>query len=758
MAYTNAIFFIDLVGGSDSARTALTTCIASNPSGTITRITKNGHGLITGAVVDLTFFTAWLNSAWKITYVDENNFDLDGAVWEATADASGTVTPRGGSSWADAWLTCVSGATAAKIQAGDTIRFKKSDDASSQASCSFTYGSKTVTLNSALNITVDNCESHAAWTASANVTLSTEATIIKEGSGSVKAVIATAFTTGIIFYKDYGSADWSGYTGIGFWIRSSLAQSAGRLRLLVDDTSGCVSPLETLALPALVANQWHYVYLPFATPANLTAVVSIALDAGVDPGAPSIYIDNIILYNGFHGADVIGDTENGTMWYPIDSIDGTTVTLAAPYIGTTGSKTLYYRRPLESSAAPISILDSGTSSSALITYSGGWNSTSGLQDGLTLVAGLNKYSTALFILLTAHRAFIYLEKIIGFFYQNFLASSNTITISSSTLKDTGINGSIATTGAAIFTKGDLIIDNFNSAGCTNTPLIFNTGAATVGLGANTIVKNSKVSGSGAYGLETLLNTPIRIQDCGFYYNVKSGLFISGCVLAKNVETDGNTTSGLHIEPDSTASAWQENGKRIFNNCEFKEATPITSTVPIMSIYDFYAFRNYQKTSGDHRRYYRYGYTKRNTAASRSGDCLELIPSDATGKLQIFLGKFLCTASVQLTLSVYMKKSADYNGNNPRIGVIQDMEFIADLTVCAITESYVQYTINATPAYDGAVELYIDCDGTVGSIYIDDIECNSISHSLSCWADGFPALIATGGSGGMKIIGGGLIHV
>jgi len=81
MAYTNAIFYINLVSGSDTARTALTSCTASNPSGSVTRINKTGHGLVTGAVVDLTLFTAWLNDAWKITVVDANNFDLDGAVW-----------------------------------------------------------------------------------------------------------------------------------------------------------------------------------------------------------------------------------------------------------------------------------------------------------------------------------------------------------------------------------------------------------------------------------------------------------------------------------------------------------------------------------------------------------------------------------------------------------------------------------------------------------------------------------------------------
>jgi hypothetical protein len=138
MAYTNAIFYLDYVNGNDAARASLTTCIASNPSGSITRITKAGHGLVTGAVVTTSAFTAWLNGVWKITWVDADNFDLDTAVWQATADNSGTVVPFGGQSWADAWKTITSGATAARIAPGDIIRIAKSPAPSSIGNATWT--------------------------------------------------------------------------------------------------------------------------------------------------------------------------------------------------------------------------------------------------------------------------------------------------------------------------------------------------------------------------------------------------------------------------------------------------------------------------------------------------------------------------------------------------------------------------------------------------------------------------------------------
>jgi len=168
MSYTNAIFYINLVSGSDTARTALTSCTASNPSGSITRINKTGHGLVTGAVVTLSAFSAWLNGDWKITWVDNNNFDLVGAVWQTTADASGTVTPFGGSSWTDAWRTITSGATAARIAPGDEIRISKTTDPISVGTATWT-----------------NCQSGGGFPSTKNVTATGN-----NGSGLIRITVA----------------------------------------------------------------------------------------------------------------------------------------------------------------------------------------------------------------------------------------------------------------------------------------------------------------------------------------------------------------------------------------------------------------------------------------------------------------------------------------------------------------------------------------------------------------------------------------
>lgn len=52
-------------------------------------------------------------------------------------------------------------------------------------------------------------------------------------------------------------------------------------------------PLETLNIPALLAGVWTKVNLTLATPANLTAVISVGLNMAVDKGAFVINIDDV---------------------------------------------------------------------------------------------------------------------------------------------------------------------------------------------------------------------------------------------------------------------------------------------------------------------------------------------------------------------------------------------------------------------------------------------------------------------------------
>lgn len=137
--------------------------------------------------------------------------------------------------------------------------------------------------------TLEACES--AWTASTNVTATTS-TDRQQGSYSVKLAIGASFTTGLIAYKDISSKDLSGQDCITFWIKPNKTLEAGYVQLVLDDTSACASPLETIDLPTLYKDQWNKILVYLANPYLDTAIVSIGLKATADFGATDIYIDD----------------------------------------------------------------------------------------------------------------------------------------------------------------------------------------------------------------------------------------------------------------------------------------------------------------------------------------------------------------------------------------------------------------------------------------------------------------------------------
>lgn len=334
MAYTNAIFHLDHYNGNDANRTALTSCIASNPSGTITRITKTGHGLVTGAVVTLSAFTAWLNGKWKITVVDANSFDLDDAVWQATADANGTVTPVGGSSWADAWKTYTNGVTAARVLSGDKIKVCKSPNPVSIGNATWTNGGKEITLAAPLTKNITDCETN--WVPSANVNQLLVTSPRKMGSFAMKFSFTSAFTTGKVAYLTLpATLDLSAYQELCMWLYDHYTMIEGRFSIkLCSDATGDVAVDEFIIYKYMNSHLTAY-NLPRIGGGNLGSNInSIALYANTDPGSTYVLLDNIFASTtgGLNLTSLIsknGSAQGGTeTFFYIDYIDETTIGLA----------------------------------------------------------------------------------------------------------------------------------------------------------------------------------------------------------------------------------------------------------------------------------------------------------------------------------------------------------------------------------------------------------------------------------------------
>jgi hypothetical protein len=306
-----------------------------------------------------------------------------------------------GSTWALAWKTITSGATAARIAPGDTIKVAKSPDPTSIGNATWNNLSKTVTLASALTANVELCD--AAWTPVTNVTASTNTSNYKIGSCSSSFVVAAAFTTGKIAYKALGSAvDYSAYQQLSFWFLASTVVAANSLKIcLCSDTTGDTI-VDEFIIPVTDSTAYKYSFTINKGSALGSSIQSVALYAIVDPGTPTILLDNIIACKASGSADALSLTslisknsaasggEEG--WYPIQSINGTTVTLdngpainanaGRGYYGTTETVATYKRECFRVLSAACTIQDSGSSGN-LIEFQGGYDPATGNQDGET---------------------------------------------------------------------------------------------------------------------------------------------------------------------------------------------------------------------------------------------------------------------------------------------------------------------------------------------------------------------------------------
>jgi len=148
-------------------------------------------------------------------------------------------------------------------------------------------------LKVASSLVLDDCEDAWDEDTPANFTVALDNTDFKVGSNSVKVTITAAGVAGVILCEVIapGTA-LPKYTHIEFWIKSSVATAAGDLQILLDDTAKCVSPLETLNVPALTAGVWRHCRLQLNNPQLDILIISLGLKYTVDIGAVEIKLDD----------------------------------------------------------------------------------------------------------------------------------------------------------------------------------------------------------------------------------------------------------------------------------------------------------------------------------------------------------------------------------------------------------------------------------------------------------------------------------
>ena len=344
-----------------------------------------------------------------------------------------------GSTWALAWKTITSGATAARIAPGDVIRIAKSPAPVSLGTTgAWTNLSKTVTLGAAQTLNIDLVE--ANWTAIAGgdttPTLVGVATDAKQGSNCVRLTLDSSPQANVgQAYFPTGLLNLSAYQKISFWIKNSAAILATHWTVrLCSDTAGAVT-VDTFVIPAIPSTgRWLPWTIARNGGGNLGASIqSIAIytDSVAPAASSNILIDNFIACttDGLNLQSLISKNsleQGGTEgWYGIQSINGVTVLLdndtntqanaGRGYSGTTETVTTYKRETIKTALASASntevqqVMDSGSLAAGNIQFQGGWNTATTVQEGETFFDGLNGFGFGLYLYTKTYTTLHYLN-------------------------------------------------------------------------------------------------------------------------------------------------------------------------------------------------------------------------------------------------------------------------------------------------------------------------------------------------------------
>ena len=323
-----------------------------------------------------------------------------------------------------------------------------------------------------------------------------------------------------------------------------------------------------------------------------------------------------------------------------------------------------------------------------------------------------------------------------------------------TFKDNRLGGCILEIRetATIGTLSDIVIHSTTASGLgtTNTP----QGA----------MSNLTIWRCADYGIN-LSSANISISNSNFYHNRLSGinfnqnnLNATGGALVSNCTFNGGT--GASLVASTYFVSFGGGAKVTIDSCTFGNlqtagtavidtganlvvgqmvviASSITGSTIITTadqgrlvsssfIEGIVGFDKFNNTSGSHRAYKRFGQTQTdqsvfNTAAPSEA----LLPNSASGKLPSGSKKFAVASGTTATVNVYVRKSATYNGNQPRLIVKRNS--IAGITTDTVldtmsvgTGSWEQLSgTTATVSDDCVLEVYVDCDGTAGTVNVDD---------------------------------------
>lgn len=266
-----------------------------------------------------------------------------------------------------------------------------------------------------------------------------------------------------------------------------------------------------------------------------------------------------------------------------------------------------------------------------------------------------------------------------------------------------------TSGGATGLQGnDITITSFECFGCSGSCVTGFSG----GIGSITLIDpifSGDSSFSTTFGISMNVATA-NIKIINGSFGVASGIKVALASADINIQS----TSYISISMVNTILA---------STTEIAGQSSLATSAFISS-------EKHDQTTGNHKTWKRYGTLARETTTVHTGSqSLKMTPNNASNKLESsgpFGGFKVAVANGQtVTPTVYVYEDGSYNGARARLIVKRNdaMGITADTvldTATAASDAAWEALTGTTAAVtdDGTLEFVVDCDGTVGNLFVD----------------------------------------
>lgn len=614
-----------------------------------------------------------------------------------------------------------------------------------------TKASRNVTLSSAVNLTITDCENTTGWTGynGASVGQNTTASKRKQGSASLNITMPASPATNTkyaVFVISSGSdTDLSAWQQLNFWVSPNNNTDHYRLTpKLCSDEAGD-TPVNTFTMRLLQgANNAIVPHVCDYGSALSATVRSIAFysDSSVAPAANAVItIDNIFLSKAPSADDSLtlkslisfssADNVQDNAWYPIKSISGTALVIDnhpnADYNtgrgfseDTVSSQTLYKRECFTvftntSSSTAVQTTQVAGTNGTYISYEGGINIQTGVQEGYTFFCGDNGWGFGLNVAQAMN-----LINRIGMirYYRPFIPGSVTLT------KYQDISGIGNAQGIYYNSSQIMILDGYLNS-INNGTLGFYVETETRATNNSTInTKGNLTIGLDHYSADNSFLKTVYAYNNGSYGLAKN----IGKLKIKTYTSRDNATASIYFP----SSYIRQNGEVKIENATIAESTEV-SFATTSPYYGIAYLGNLGGTANNHQPVMPAGrgYMQSSEKPSDVSFAWKLSPTSNIYRswtpLQLRIspeGGFWCEASKQVTIKARIKVSnANITGGilvpALQAGLTADQIVTSTSTTASWGE---EVTLQFTPPSAGAIEVFFIA-------YYPD---NSSTHTYSAY--------------------------